>query len=635
MNKSQQKPVNKLETPTNLKMTDLNLFDEIEAAVAADPVCSHHLKTTGQSLKGFIDGRADAENEDLLVMDLIVSVIAEKAMGIKDLGHNELRMVDARAMLHNYYSVGLPGCVPYWRDGFSLFSLEKQHESGKMGLAYEMVINSNPCIAYEMKSNSRMMQALVIAHASYGHHYVFDNNYVFKQFTNPDAIMDEVAHGAQNLYPKAVQKHTEDFVQRFWDAVQTIEPFGVSFESMNRMNTPWSDYSSIPKDGPKTQKEKQKAREDRKIENYTFDDELDRALPEQKSDEKNANKRLDKDITLPTSDLYYFLEKESPFLAKSPELRELLRHQRKISEYFFPQKQTNLLHEAFATFSHYYMMRMLYSSGIMTDKAWAEFTISHTGVVTQLTYNQIPNYNPGINVYALGFAMLTDVYNAVQYVHGYLPAETATEKALVKEYQKCYKHLLNEFPKDGSGMEAMEAVKYIVRSCNNSEFVQGYLSPKVSRDFSLFEIDFDPEDPSGYEVIATNEAEKYTDKLRRDLADEYSLHNRTFNISVSDVDFSHNNALTLVYEIIPDNDEYSGLQMYADADPFDEPEEFANTMYLKRLDSEETPAFLKQLHFLWAGDMFHGCAVNLEERVVNPESKERVLLNTFTVQENT
>ena len=38
-----------------------------------------------------------------------------------------------------------------------------------MGLAYEIVINSDPCIAYLMEENTMAMQALVIAHAAYGH----------------------------------------------------------------------------------------------------------------------------------------------------------------------------------------------------------------------------------------------------------------------------------------------------------------------------------------------------------------------------------------------------------------------------------------------------------------------------------
>lgn len=49
-----------------------------------------------------------------------------------------------------------------------------------MGLAYEIVINSNPCIAYLMEENTLPMQALVIAHASYGHNSFFKGNYLFR-----------------------------------------------------------------------------------------------------------------------------------------------------------------------------------------------------------------------------------------------------------------------------------------------------------------------------------------------------------------------------------------------------------------------------------------------------------------------
>ena len=58
------------------------------------------------------------------------------------------------------------------------------------GLAYEIVINSNPCIAYLMEENSMTMQALVIAHACYGHNSFFKGNYLFRQWTDADGVLD-------------------------------------------------------------------------------------------------------------------------------------------------------------------------------------------------------------------------------------------------------------------------------------------------------------------------------------------------------------------------------------------------------------------------------------------------------------
>ena len=58
------------------------------------------------------------------------------------------------------------------------------------GLAYEIVINSSPCISYLMEENTATMQTLVIAHAAFGHNHFFKNNYLFKQWTDADGILD-------------------------------------------------------------------------------------------------------------------------------------------------------------------------------------------------------------------------------------------------------------------------------------------------------------------------------------------------------------------------------------------------------------------------------------------------------------
>ena len=52
------------------------------------------------------------------------------------------------------------------------------YKLGMGGLAYEMVINSNPCLAYLMIDNPLSMQILVMAHV-YGHNDFFKNNINF------------------------------------------------------------------------------------------------------------------------------------------------------------------------------------------------------------------------------------------------------------------------------------------------------------------------------------------------------------------------------------------------------------------------------------------------------------------------
>ena len=103
---------------------------------------------------------------------------------------NQIEVITSEQMLDAYASVGLPIGYPHWSFGKEFIRNEQAYRKGAQGLAYEIVINSNPCIAYLMEENSMMMQALVVAHASYGHNSFFKGNYLFKQWTAADAILD-------------------------------------------------------------------------------------------------------------------------------------------------------------------------------------------------------------------------------------------------------------------------------------------------------------------------------------------------------------------------------------------------------------------------------------------------------------
>jgi hypothetical protein len=98
------------------------------------------------------------------------TAIAEIALEFKlDTYPNQIEIISSEQMLDAYSSVGMPLGYSHWSYGKQFLQNEKGYKRGQMGLAYEIVINSNPCIAYLMEENTMMMQALVIAHAAYGH----------------------------------------------------------------------------------------------------------------------------------------------------------------------------------------------------------------------------------------------------------------------------------------------------------------------------------------------------------------------------------------------------------------------------------------------------------------------------------
>ncbi|NRA85456.1 MAG: SpoVR family protein, partial [Gammaproteobacteria bacterium] len=103
---------------------------------------------------------------------------------------NQIEVITSEQMMDAYSSVGMPIGYSHWSYGKKFIKTQQSYQRGEMGLAYEIVINSNPCIAYLMEENTMTMQTMVIAHAAFGHNHFFKNNYLFRQWTDASHIID-------------------------------------------------------------------------------------------------------------------------------------------------------------------------------------------------------------------------------------------------------------------------------------------------------------------------------------------------------------------------------------------------------------------------------------------------------------
>ena len=103
---------------------------------------------------------------------------------------HQIEIITAEQMMDAYSSIGMPINYAHWSFGKKFIETERRYKQGQQGLAYEIVINSNPCIAYLMEENSITLQALVMAHACYGHNSFFKNNYLFRTWTDAGSIID-------------------------------------------------------------------------------------------------------------------------------------------------------------------------------------------------------------------------------------------------------------------------------------------------------------------------------------------------------------------------------------------------------------------------------------------------------------
>jgi stage V sporulation protein R len=130
--------------------------------------------------------------------------IREKVAGFGlDCYPQEFEVCDHAQMLGYMAYSGMPSHYPHWSYGKAYEKLKTLYEYGMSGLPYEMVINSNPALAYLMRDNSLALQILTIAHV-YGHNDFFKNNFTFASTRAEYTISTFKAHATR------VRRYMED-----------------------------------------------------------------------------------------------------------------------------------------------------------------------------------------------------------------------------------------------------------------------------------------------------------------------------------------------------------------------------------------------------------------------------------------
>ena len=76
----------------------------------------------------------------------------------------QFEICDHNQMLSSMAYSGVPSHYPHWSFGKTYEKQKTLYDYGVAGLPYEMVINSNPTLAYLMRDNTLLLQILTIAH---------------------------------------------------------------------------------------------------------------------------------------------------------------------------------------------------------------------------------------------------------------------------------------------------------------------------------------------------------------------------------------------------------------------------------------------------------------------------------------
>ena len=338
----------------------------------------------------------------------------------------QFEICDHNQMLSAMAYSGVPAHYPHWSYGKAYEKQKTLYDYGVTGLPYEMVINSEPCLAYLMRDNSLLLQILTIAHV-YGHNDFFKNNFTF-QTTRPEYTIDRFkTHG--------------DRIRSY------IEDPGISAEAVERILDAAHALSLQCRRNLAIRKQtSEEAREILK----------ESSLPHQdpfQSIHRTPAVDLHKVPPIPDEDLLLFIRDHNPRLSSWQ--KDVLTIVHEEAQYFIPQIETKIMNEGWATFWH---KRILEALDLSQD-LHLEFIVRHNQVVRPFDY--------GLNPYHLGLAVWQDIF---EHSTGDAGDETDNEG------------------NDGE-MENTEILFEIREADRDSSFLRRHLTEELGNRLNLFELE--------------------------------------------------------------------------------------------------------------------------------------------------
>ena len=300
----------------------------------------------------------------------------EKIEGIaKNIGldfySQEFEIIGYKDMLSYEAYIGMPSRYPHWSFGKSYEKNSTVYKYNLTGLPYEMVINSDPCIAYLMKENTILLQILTIAHV-YGHNDFFKNNRLFKDGTRAASTVE-------------MFKFHADMVRSY------INDPSIGYEKVERI---LDAAHAIKLQTSRVIGEKRiqgEVLKQRLLEDYKNNNEAHSSLD---AYVKLAFPNLNKIPIEPEDDILYFIIKYGDMEDWEKSLLEFVR---KETAYFLPQIETKIMNEGWASFWHYNILKEL----DLPDELHLEFIKRHNDVIA-------PGYG-SINPYFIGFKIFEDI----------------------------------------------------------------------------------------------------------------------------------------------------------------------------------------------------------------------------------
>ncbi|WP_100374561.1 SpoVR family protein [Bacillus sp. FJAT-45037] len=331
-------------------------------------------------------------------------------------------------IIYTFGAYGMPTRYSHWSFGKQFHKMKLQYDLG-LSKIYELVINSDPCYAFLLDSNSLIQNKLIVAHVL-AHCDFFKNNV---RFSNTRKDMVESMSATAERIAHYEQVYGKDEVENFLDAVLAIQEH--IDPSLVRPKLAWS----LDDDG-NTKQVKSRG-------------EYDDLWGLDKKPKPEENKISKKQFPpSPEKDVLLFIEEYSREL--DPWQRDVLTMMREEMLYFWPQLETKIMNEGWASYWHARILREM----DLTTEETIEFAKLNAGVVQ-------PS-KTSINPYYLGLKIFEDIEERYDN-----PTKEMQERQGVKP---------------GSGREKMYEVREIE---SDISFIRNYLTKDLvmREDMYLFQ----------------------------------------------------------------------------------------------------------------------------------------------------
>lgn len=372
---------------------------------------------------------------DLEKWDIEISAIA-KEMGL-DFFPQEFEVCDQYQMLGYLAYNGMPAHYPHWSFGKSFERQKTLYDHGISSLPYEMVINSNPALAYLMKDNSLALQILTMAHV-YGHNDFFKNNTVFR-FSRPEYTLE------------MFKAHADRIREYIEDPSIGLEKVEAILDAAHALSLQCRRHLGVKKIHPDEQKQ-------RIMEEYY----RARTRARVSGEDEPSPPDLRKVPLEPEEEVLFFLRDNSPRLAEWQ--KDILTIVAEETQYFIPQMETKIINEGWATFCHYKIIHALE----LPQGLHMACLVSHNQVI-----RPIPG---GMNPYHVGFKIFEaiekeggkgnyksllqarEVCGDISFLRHYLNQKTMAELGLFAHEKHSSDRVVTHTSKDEEGWKKIKNI---------------------------------------------------------------------------------------------------------------------------------------------------------------------------------